>query len=458
MRSTVLPGWGQIVSDRLLIGKTLVFVTGLLGIALLTVFLFVEPIEWAAWLADPDVLLLVVAGNVALAAMRLFAAGHAWVVNGGRRWFAALFLVTIVATPHAAVAWVGLETRDSLIKVFPGPTIPVAAAAGTTTTTTTAPTTTTTRLELVTVETAPGEYGDDEIDPGEFALWRPFGDERLNLLVLGGDAGPRRSGLRTDTIMVASVDPVSGRAALIGLPRNFGGVSLTDGTVVPVELLNAVYGWGQKHPELFAGPDPGAAATRNVVENITGLQIDYYMLVDLTGFGDLVDAFGGVQLEVAKPVEGPLYDPETGGYEMTRIETGSQHLDGDHALAYARARYGSSDYARMGRQRCILASMARHADPLQLLRSLPDLLSVIEANMSTDLPVELLPELIRLAPRVDPGSVSVIGFDSKWGAGRTQDGAVIPDVERIRAAVVSMIEDPGSAETFGAATAEAACG
>ena len=98
------------------------------------------------------------------------------------------------------------------------------------------------------------------------------------------------------------------------------------------------------------------------------------------------------------------------------------------------------------------------ADPLQLLRSLPDLLSVIEANMSTDLPVELLPELIRLAPRVDPGSVSVIGFDSKWGAGRTQDCAVIPDVERIRAAVVSMIEDPGSAETFGAATPEAACG
>jgi anionic cell wall polymer biosynthesis LytR-Cps2A-Psr (LCP) family protein len=157
-------------------------------------------------------------------------------------------------------------------------------------------------------------------------------------------------------------------------------------------------------------------------------------------------------------VDGPLYDPETGGYQMTRIESGSQHLDGDQALAYARARYGSSDYARMGRQRCILAAMARDADPLRLLRGLPDLLTVIEAKMSTDLPVELLPELIRLAPRVDPVSVSVIGLDSKWGVGRTVDGAVIPDVERIRSTIVTVIEDPGSAETFGAATAEAACG
>ena len=92
MRSTLIPGWGQIVTDRPILGKALIFVTGLLAIAALTAFLFVEPIELYAWLADPDVLLLIVLGNLVFAALRLFSTGHAWVVSGGRRWFAGMFL------------------------------------------------------------------------------------------------------------------------------------------------------------------------------------------------------------------------------------------------------------------------------------------------------------------------------------------------------------------------------
>lgn len=464
MRSTVVPGWGQLVTKRTVLGKTLLFVTGLLAIAALTVFLFIEPIEFYAWLADPDVLLFVVLGNILFAAIRLFSTGHAWVVSGGHRWFAALFFAVIVAIPHVAIAWVGLETRDSLIKVFPESNTPLAAAAISTTTTvspttTTVPTTTTTEMVLAPVDpAAPGEYGSDRIDLEEVPLWRPFGEERLNILLLGGDAGPGRPGLRTDTMMVASIDPVSGDSALIGLPRNFGGVTFKDGSEVPVRRLNHVYWWASDKKETFGGPDPGAAAIRDVAENITGLEIDYHMLVDLTGFADLVDAFGGVRLDVPVPVDGPLYDPETGGYEMVRIEAGEQHLDGDHALAYARARYGSSDYTRMGRQRCILASMASDVDPLTLLPRFANLLDVVESSMSTDIPVELLPELLRLAPRVEPGNVRVVGFDPTWNVGRTADGHAIPDIERIRQTVVQMIEDPISAEDLGVASAESACG
>lgn len=462
LRSTIFPGWGQLAADRPVIGKILIFITGMLAIAALTVFLFVEPIELAAWLANPDVLLVVVLANIAFAAMRLFSTGHAWVAAGGRRWFAGVFLAAIVGIPHVAVAWVGLETRNSMMTLFPA-SAPVAVQPTTTTstvpgsTTTTVGTTTTTQLDLVTVETAPGQYGADEIDPNDFALWRPFGEERLNVLLLGGDAGPGRRGLRTDTMIIASIDPVKGDAALIGLPRNFGGVAFTDGTLVPVRRLNHVYGWGIDNPEAFGGPDPGASAVRNVVENITGLEIDYHMLVDLTGFADLVDAFGGVQLHVPLTVDGPLYDPETGGYEMVRIEAGEQVLDGGHALAYARARYGSSDYVRMGRQRCILASMARDADLLALLGRLADLLAVVETNLTTDLPVELLPEMVRLVPRIDVNQMRVMGFDSSWRVGRTADGHAIPDVERIRQTVIQMIEDPASVES-GMTTAEAACG
>ncbi len=229
-------------------------------------------------------------------------------------------------------------------------------------------------------------------------------------------------------------------------------------TLKPVRRLNHVYWWASDKPDMFQGPDPGAAAIRDVAENITGLEIDNYMLVDLTGFADLVDVFGGVDLTVPAAVDGPLYDPQTGGYHMVRIPAGKQRLDGDHALAYARARYGSSDYARMGRQRCILASMAINADPMALLPRFSSILDVVETSMSTDVPADLLPELVRLAPRVEPGSVRVVGFDSTWNVGRTSDGHAIPDIERIRQTVVRIIEDPASAEDMGVATAESACG
>jgi len=459
-----VPGWGQLATDRTLAGKILVFITGLIAIAGLTVFLFVEPIELAAWLANPDVLLGIVLANLAFAAIRLFSTGHAWVVGGGRRLFGVVLLGFFVAIPHAAIAWVGLETRDSMMKVFPT-AVPVTSTPGTTTvpsttttTTTTTPTTTSTQLELVPVVTAPGEYAADEIDLKDVPLWRPFGEERLNIALLGGDAGPRRSGLRTDTMIVASIDPVSGDTALIGIPRNFGGVTLKDGTEVPVEILNAVYGWGKRHPDRFEGPDPGASAAVEVLENITGVEIDYYMLVDLTGFAALVDAFGGVRIDVPKAVDGPLYDPETGRYEMVRIEAGEQSLDGGHALAYARVRHDSTDYVRMGRQRCLLAAMARDADPFGLLSRLGDLLTVVETHLSTDLPVDLIPEVVRLAPRVSSEDIRVIGFDHKWRVGRTAEGAAIPDIERIREAVRIMVENPDEAAELGVTTAEAACG
>jgi LCP family protein required for cell wall assembly len=454
-----VPGWGQLVTDRVVVGKILVFLTGLIAIAGLTVFLFVEPIEIAVWLANPDVLFWVVLANLAFAAVRIFSTGHAWAAGGGRRLLVVVLLGIFVAIPHAAIAWVGLETRDSMMKVFPTAAA-VTPATSTTTippTTTTMPTTTSTQLELTPDVTAPGEYGNDQIDLKEVPVWRPFGEERLNILLLGGDAGPGRSGLRTDTMIVASIDPVNGDTALIGIPRNFGGVTLKDGTEVPVEILNAVYGWGNRHPDRFDGPDPGASATVDVLENITGLDIDYYMLVDLTGFAELVDAVGGVHIKVPKSVDGPLYDPVTGAYEMVRIEAGEQFLDGGHALAYARVRHDSTDYVRMGRQRCLLASMARDLDPVGLLPRLGDLLEAIEVYVTTDLPIDLVPELIRLGPRVSSDQIRVVGFDDNWKVGRTADGAAIPDIVRIRKAVKETLDNPDAAADLGVTTAGAAC-
>lgn len=450
MRSTVVPGWGQLATDRPLIGKTLLFITGLMAISGLALFLFVEPVDLVAWLSDPDVLLAVVLANIVFAGIRLFSTGHAWWAGGGHRWFAAMLLAVIVAIPHVAIAWVGLETRDSLLQVFSAPPPAPALVPQSTTTTTT-------RIELTPVVSAPGQYGDDVLTVSKGEPWRPFGEDRLNILLLGGDSGPGRGGLRTDTMIVASTDPISGEVALFGVPRNFGAITLTDGTEVPVRRLNHVYWWGRSNPERFDGPDPGAAAVADAIAFITGLQIDYFALVDLTGFADVVDAFGGVTLDVPGRVYGPLYEPSTGGYEMIVIEPGTQTLDGGTALAYARARYGSSDYARMTRQRCMLSALARQADPLDMLLNLGPLLETIEANVATDIPADMLPELVRLLLRIDADRMRVVGFDSTWSTGRTEDKHPIADVDRIRHAVRTTIEDPEAAEGLGVATAGEAC-
>lgn len=457
LRSVLVPGWGQLATRQTTVGKILIFFSGLAGIAILTVFLFVEPVEIAAWIANPNVILGIILFNIAVLVVRLFSTENAWRAGGGHRWFAAIFLATLVSIPHVAIGWVGLETRDSMMRLFPAGDVALAAEPPTTTTSSTTTTSTTMPIELSPIVTVPGQYVADQIDATTTAAWEPFGRDRLNILLLGGDAGPGRRGLRTDTMIVASIDPISGDAALIGIPRNYGGVTLTDGTPVPVSQIGHVYGWGARRPDQFGGPDPGAAATMDAISNVTGLQIDHFVLVDLTGFADVVDAFGGVELDVEIPVDGPLYDVETGGYEMVHIPAGVHHLDGAHALAFARARYGSSDYVRMGRQRCILASMAAQADLLDLFGRLGGLLDAVESNLVTDIPMETIPDLIRLTPRVSAAGIGIIGFDSHWGIGRTTTGHVIPDIERIREAVRATVENPGSAADFGAATAETDC-
>lgn len=451
VRSFLLPGWGQVATNRPLLGRVFLFVVGLLGIIALTVYLFVPRIELAAWLADPDVLLLVVAINVGLAIMRLASTELAWRDGGGRGWVVAGALAILVAIPHVAIGWAGLETRNSLMTVFSPEQTVVEVAPPSPTTTTTIP------IELSPIVTLPGQFNADEINVSKAPPWRPFGQDRLNILVLGGDAGPGRGGLRTDATMVASVDPVSGDAVLLGLPRNYGGLYFTNGDPIPVRRLNHVYGWGQRYPEAFEGADPGAAAVQNAVENITGLEIDHFVMVDLTGFADVIDVFGGVTLEVPTHVDGPLYDTVTGTYEMVEIPPGVHKLDGDHALAYSRARYGSSDYARMGRQRCVLTSLVRQVDPLSILTNLGNVLNVIEENITTDIPIDTVPDLVRLLLRVSGDDIRVMGFDSAWRGGFTLDSHPIPDVARIREAVRQLIDDPNNASAVPITTAAESC-
>lgn len=460
LRSVLVPGWGQIVTAHRQLGWSLVAASFLLTALVVAFVAYLGPLEVVARLADPDVMLTLLGVNLAVAATRLASTEHAWREGGGQNWAVASLLAVVVLAPHAALAWLGVEARATLVEVFdqPAPEPPVArsltpppSSVGTSFTTH-APTTTTTRPVVV---------GPPTMDSLLAPPTRPpvvlFGGKRLNLLLLGSDSGPRRSGIRTDTVIVASIDPASGDAALFGLPRNLGDLHLPDGTPIPGRILNEIFAGAMADMNGNGGPEAGAAALGAVVHEITGLEVDYFALVDLTGFADVVDALGGVTLDVPHSVYGPLYDPATGDYEMVTIPTGPQTLDGGHSLAYVRARLNTSDYDRMGRQRCLLVALAEQADPADLLTRLPSLLDVLESHVSTDIPLEVLPDLIRLVGRIDTTGTRVVGFDPSWSTGRNPAGYPIPDVGRIRQAVNDAIGDRGAADRWGIPAAEVAC-
>jgi len=244
---------------------------------------------------------------------------------------------------------------------------------------------------------------------------------RINVLLIGSDAGPDRVGVRTDTLVVASIDTRTGDTILVSLPRNLENVPFPDGSPLHALyphgyacgdecLLNAVWrNVGEAHPDLFPGdPNPGLTATWQAVEATLGIGLDYYVLVDLHGFIDVIDALGGVTVDVHQTLV--VGDPSA---PIATLGPGRHHLDGQQALWFVRVRQGYDDYDRMRRQRCLLGDIAGQANPLRLLTHLPAFAASAEASIRTDIPQHLLPAFMTLARRVARGQITSLAFTSE---------------------------------------------
>ena len=317
--------------------------------------------------------------------------------------------------------------------------------------------------------------------------------DRLTILLVGADEGPGREGLRTDSMIVATFDMESREAALFGLPRNFKRVPLPpgfqdsfiqlqkeaiekeavddDGDGFPdswtdrngdgipdkprfkpcrcfPEMLNRVHqytmDWTDTYPDT---PDPGLAALRDVVAHLIDLRIDYYVMVNMEGFVEIVDAIGGVDVMVTEPYHVAVSAPSEGSPKArVNVEPGLNHLTGLEALAYSRWRIGSSDYDRMQRQRCLARAAADQLDPLTLARSFHTLADVVERSVVTDIPVAFLPDLVEILCSVNLEHVSTVGLvPPTYNSGRTPGGYPLPNVDRIRVKVAEVLEG-GTAE------------
>ena len=286
-------------------------------------------------------------------------------------------------------------------------------------------------------------------------------DGRYNILLLGGDAGPDRQGMRPDSISVASVDAETGQVTLIGIPRNLEEVPFVDGSplyeVLPdgyvcgnkciIDYLYT-YGeldWAYLYPDAEKnGSSPGIEAMRDAVEGVTGLTIPFFVIIDMQGFADLIDAMGGIDITITERVAYGSNEDENGdplppaGY----FEPGDYHMDGGTALTYARTRYGTTDYARMQRQRQVQEAILAQFNPGNVLTHFVAIADAGKQVVKTDIPKQMLSYFVQLGSKAK--GHEVVSYDLVPPDVDPEN----PDYDVIRAKVQELV-GPKATETPG---------
>ena len=268
----------------------------------------------------------------------------------------------------------------------------------------------------------------------------PPSDGYYNILLLGADSGDGRDSMRFDSISVVSVNADTGAVTITGIPRELPNAPFSEGSPMQALYPNGFEGhssnscgwngWmnhvrnaaeicredGGKslYPDAAAhGSDPGIEATKDAAEGVLGIEIPYYVFVDMHGFAALVDALGGVDINVTErlPKGGPPdgVDPhDVDAWAIGWIEPGQQHMDGDTAQWYARSRYTTSDWDRMKRQRELQEAILAQFTPQTVLTRFNEVAAAGTALISTDLPQDKLPEFFDLMTKAKEQTVTTI--------------------------------------------------
>ena len=267
---------------------------------------------------------------------------------------------------------------------------------------------------------------------------------RYNVLLLGGDSGAGRWGLRPDSMTIASIDEETGRTVLIGLPRNMANFPFAKGSVMAEQFpkgfdcegcyLNGVSTWAQDHTALFGkSKQPGVDATIMAIEGITGVKINYWAMVNLQGFRDLVDAVGGVTLNVRQPIPVGGLGSDVTGY----IQPGTRKLDGHDVLWFSRAREGSDDYSRMARQKCVMGAMLRQISPQTAVKNFEAIATASSAMISTNIPPGEVDRFISLALQARSQKISTVSLVPPMVVTAHPD---VPTIKKMVAAAIARAE------------------
>jgi polyisoprenyl-teichoic acid--peptidoglycan teichoic acid transferase len=405
--SFVLPGLGQAYAGRARLGLLFAAPVIVLAGMVLSGFLLGTDAVLRA-LVVPGALMILLVLNLGLLLWRLLAIGEAGLtpIASGPRSPATVavvvLLILLTVGMHTWIATATLTADRALAQIFDPP-------AGT--------------------PYMPPAFG--HLDPG-IPDYRWDGTERVSILLIGYDSGPGRVDENTDTLMVATIDPVTRTAALVSVPRDTGYVPLPDRSVyadgVFPRRVNELASAANDDPALWcpdleAGADCGLITLRTSIGLYLGLEIHHVAWVDLLGFAALVDAIGGVELCLPGVLADPRYSVPSWEGRGIVLEAGCRVYDGPHALAFARIRQGTmtmpdgtveeqNDFLRAARQQEFLLAVQRQVAATNLLVSFPGLMNAVSETVTTDFPRTQAGDLASLARLIASGDVErvVLGW------------------------------------------------
>jgi LCP family protein required for cell wall assembly len=284
------------------------------------------------------------------------------------------------------------------------------------------------------------------------------GKEVLNILLVGSDQRPQEGTYNTDTMIVLSIDPKSGRTAMFQLPRDSANLPVPpQARSVWGNTYNAkVNSWftaNRNKQNLWPGKNSqqrGFAALKSMLGYLYGIDIKYYVEVNFQGFRDTVDRLGGLNVNVQAPVSDDRYPDELGRLRRLYIPAGPQHMTGTQALAYARSRHTTDDFDRGRRQQRVLLSLREQADIPLILSKLPELVQILGKSIHTDVPAKLLPQLLGLANQIDTRNLKSYVFTPSYYATQYLTSEIgykiVPNVDRIRRAVAAAFKGDAQLE------------
>ena len=227
---------------------------------------------------------------------------------------------------------------------------------------------------------------------------------RINFLLTGIDSSERRNHALTDTLLVVSVDPVTGQVSMISFPRDISSFRLTNGKIFRGKI-NSLMTYAQNHPDQF--PDGGLPTLTQELGNLLGVPIHYYAAVDLAGFSTMIDRVGGVTIKNETAINDPAYGGWTDGRLGFRLSKGTHTLDGPTALAYVRSRKtaGDTDFGRARRQQQLLVALQRKLTDPAMIPNLPGILKDAEGTVRTNFPSNRLSEMLDIGQSLDDKNI-----------------------------------------------------
>jgi len=226
--------------------------------------------------------------------------------------------------------------------------------------------------------------------------------DHTNFLILGTGGGVHDGADLTDSIIVASLDPNDGLVSMLSIPRDL----FIKDDLVGDSKINQIYFSAKKY---YGNSPEGLDHLKKKIEEIVGIPIHYYIKLDFKGFTEMIDAIGGIDVDVKEDLYDPFYPKDgTVDYETFSIKKGLQHLDGKTALKYARSRETTSDFSRADRQQKIIYAIKSQALNTKVLfnkEKIENILNVLKENIETNIKVKEILTLGSYADKINSNSI-----------------------------------------------------